>query len=161
MTVKRAALRRTAAVGLAALVTFAGPAPAHAGDVGGYASSPPPPGVVVTVSSMTGSGCPPGSATMEPASDNTFLRLTFTAHRAQIGGAAKPTDFRKNCQVATLIRPPSGYTFAVTQVSHQGGIDLAPGATAVLNELLLGRSRATAAPDPVVHRPSPGHLGGR
>lgn len=80
--------------------------------------------------SVNGSGCRPGSATVAVSEDNTAFTVTYSEYLSQIGMGAKPTDFRKNCQLGLRVNVPQGYTYAVSQTDYRGFASLAPGARA-------------------------------
>jgi hypothetical protein len=151
--VNRAVSHHAVIVGLVAVLTFGGSAPARAGAVSAHGSPPVDP-VVITISTMNGSGCAAGSVALDVAADNASFQLTHSAaYRAQIGGGARPTDFRKNCQVAALVRVPRGYSFAVTRVDYRGRVDVASGATAALRASFYW---AGSAQRPALTRPFAG-----
>jgi hypothetical protein len=104
-------LRMTLAVGLVLLV----PTPAYAEE------TPPPEGEVAVVAvTSNGNGCRPQSVEVIGERDNTFFRIRYHGFRAFVGDDAKPTDFRKNCQVNLQIHPPTGYTYAIKRVEQSG-----------------------------------------
>lgn len=93
---------------------------------------PSPPGVAMTIDVITvnGSGCPTGTAAVAVAPDNTAFTVTYSEYTAQVGVGAKPTDFRKNCQLNLKINVPQGFTYAISQVDYRGFASLEAGATA-------------------------------
>ena len=118
--VKRAAVAVGAALALPVLATV----PSAAAD-----DVPPPDGVAVEVVTVNGSGCPDGTATVTPSRDNTAFTVAYQQYVAWAGGAAPPTDFRKNCQLNVRVSGPDGYTYAVTGIEHRGYAHLEPKAS--------------------------------
>jgi hypothetical protein len=93
------------------------------------ASPPPTDRITIDVLTVNGSGCPAGTAAVAPSGDNTAFTVTYSNFLAQIGVGAKPTDFRKNCQLAIRVNVPSGFTYAIAQADYRGFASLANGAT--------------------------------
>ncbi|GGX98207.1 DUF4360 domain-containing protein [Streptomyces hiroshimensis] len=110
-----------AAVALVAAASFA-PSSAAADGV------PPPDRVVIDVVAVNGSGCPAGTAAVAVASDNTAFTVTYSKYLAQVGVGAKPTDFRKNCQLGLNIHVPQGFTYAIAKADYRGFAHLENGA---------------------------------
>ncbi|RFS87251.1 DUF4360 domain-containing protein [Actinomadura spongiicola] len=112
-----------AAVPAIALVLSA--APTASADV-----NDPPPDEQITVDVLTvnGSGCAKGTTAVAPASDNTAFTVTYSDYLAQAGGSSKPTDFRKNCQLALRVHVPQGFTYAIAGADYRGFAHLADGA---------------------------------
>lgn len=92
-------------------------------------SGPPAEKISIEVVTVNGSGCPAGTAAVAAASDNTSFTVTYSDYLAQVGVGAKPTDFRKNCQLNLKVRVPHGFTFAIAQADHRGFAHLVSGAT--------------------------------
>jgi hypothetical protein len=93
-------------------------------------SSPPPAEKIsIEVVTVNGSGCPAGTAAVAAAADNTSFTVTYSDYLAQVGVGAKPTDFRKNCQLNLQVRTPGGFTFAIAQADYRGFAHLVNGAT--------------------------------
>src|SRR3712207_1310352 len=67
---------------------------------------PPTEKIVIDVVTVNGSGCPVGTAAVAVAPDNTAFTVTYSDYLAQVGVGAKPTDFRKNCQLALQVHVP-------------------------------------------------------
>jgi len=93
---------------------------------------PPPDRIVVQIVTVIGSGCPIGTAAIAVAPDNTAFTVTYSDYLAQVGVGAKPTDFRKNCQINVAVHAPGGFTFAVAKADYRGFASLARGASATL-----------------------------
>ncbi|MEH6378833.1 DUF4360 domain-containing protein [Streptomyces sp. KLMMK] len=110
-----------AAVALVAAASFA---PSSAATDG----VPPPDRVVIDVMSVNGSGCPAGTAAVAVASGNTAFTVTYSKYLAQVGVGAKPTDFRKNCQLGLNIHVPQGFTYAIAKADYRGFAHLESGA---------------------------------
>ncbi|MGK5680267.1 DUF4360 domain-containing protein [Actinoplanes sp. URMC 104] len=122
---------------VASLAATAAPAAASAGPT-------PRNQMVVNVVAANGSGCPRGSAQVTPSRDNKAFTVTYSQFTAQVGVGAKPTDFRKNCQLALDVRVPQGYTYAISRIDYRGFAHLARGAHATLTAFTYfqGESRS-------------------
>lgn len=95
------------------------------------AAAPPPPPDEVTISVVTanGSGCPAGSAAVAVSPDRRAFTVTYSEYLAQVGVGAKPTDFRKNCQLSLDVHIPQGFTYAIAEADYRGFAHLERGAT--------------------------------
>ncbi|WP_086662473.1 DUF4360 domain-containing protein [Lentzea kentuckyensis] len=93
------------------------------------ADVPPPGAVTIDLVTVNGSGCPPGTASVAPTPDNTAFHALYSDYIALVGVGARPTDFRKNCQLTLRVNAPQGYTYGISQVDYRGYIQLAGGAT--------------------------------
>jgi hypothetical protein len=87
--------------------------------------------VTLEVVAANGSGCAPGTAAVLPKADKTGFRIRYYDFVAEAGGAADPTDRRKNCQIGVLVTVPAGWTFAVAEAEYRGRARLSAGATAL------------------------------
>jgi hypothetical protein len=119
------ALLAGAALSTAVATTVLAPTPASAGIVA------PPDKIVIEIATVNGSGCPQGTAAVAVAPDNTAFTVTYSDYLAQVGVGAKPTDFRKNCQLNLIVHVPGGFTYAVAGADYRGYAKLERGATAV------------------------------
>ncbi|GHC74352.1 DUF4360 domain-containing protein [Streptomyces cinnamoneus] len=90
---------------------------------------PPPDKIVIDVVSVNGSGCPAGTANVTVSPDNTAFTVSYSNYVAQVGVGAKPTDFRKNCQLSLNVHVPQGFTYAVARADYRGFARLEKGAT--------------------------------
>jgi hypothetical protein len=90
---------------------------------------PPTDSIVIDIVTVNGSGCPPGSAAVAVAPDNTAFTVTYSTYLAQVGVGSTPTDFRKNCQLNVLVHVPSGFTYGIARADYRGFASLAAGAT--------------------------------
>ncbi|WP_158887076.1 DUF4360 domain-containing protein [Amycolatopsis anabasis] len=117
-------LTAIAAAGLA-LSTLTAPAASS------WPADPPPDKIVIDVVTVNGSGCRPGTAAVAVSSDNTSFTVTYSEFLAQVGVGAKPTDFRKNCQLNLRTHVPQGFTYAIAQADYRGFASLQKGATAL------------------------------
>lgn len=100
----------------------------------GFLDDPVPPPddqIVIDIVTVNGSGCPPGSAAVAVAPDNTAFTVTYSTYLAQVGVGSRPTDFRKNCQLNVLVHVPQGFTYGVARADYRGFASLAAGATAI------------------------------
>ncbi|MGK5680266.1 DUF4360 domain-containing protein [Actinoplanes sp. URMC 104] len=86
--------------------------------------------MVIGVVAANGSGCPWGSAQVTPSPDNKAFTVTYSEFTAQVGVGTKPTDFRKNCQLALDVHVPQGYTYAISGTDYRGFAHLERGASA-------------------------------
>jgi hypothetical protein len=93
-------------------------------------TTPPPPNkIVIDLVTVNGSGCPAGTAAVAVAPDNTAFTVTYSHYMAQVGVGAKPTDFRKNCQLNLSVHVPQGFTYAIAEADYRGFGHLENGAT--------------------------------
>ena len=140
------ALRSTVAVAVASLAaaTFAAPAYADADD------APPSDRITIDVVAINGSGCPAGTADVDVSSDNTEFHVTYHNYVAWVGRGAKPTDFRKNCQIGLQIHVPQGFTYAIAQAEYNGFAHLVRGATGLqrANYYFQGSSQTSSVSHP-------------
>ncbi|MGW0546067.1 DUF4360 domain-containing protein [Streptomyces altiplanensis] len=90
----------------------------------------PPDKIVIEIATVNGSGCPQGTAAVAVSPDNTAFTVTYSEYLAQVGLGAKPTDFRKNCQLNLIVHVPHGFTYAVASADYRGYARLQAGATA-------------------------------
>lgn len=118
------------AVGSVVLSMFMSPAAAVSPAAGGPFDNPPPDKIVIDVVTVNGSGCKSGTAAVAVSADNTAFTVTYSEYLAQIGGGAKSTDFRKNCQLNLRVHVPNGFTYAIAEADFRGYAQLAKGATA-------------------------------
>ncbi|WP_411134081.1 DUF4360 domain-containing protein [Streptomyces sp. C10] len=93
-----------------------------------FGDDPPTGKITITVATVNGSGCRPGSAAVAIAPDNTAFTVTYSEYLAQAGSGSKPTDSRKNCQIALNVHVPQGFTYAIARADYRGYASLAPGA---------------------------------
>lgn len=96
-----------------------------------FGEEPPDGKITITVATVNGSGCRPGSAAVAVAPDNTAFTVTYSEYLAQAGKGSKPTDSRKNCQIALNVHVPQGFTYAVARADYRGYASLAAGAKGV------------------------------
>ncbi|QWF80116.1 DUF4360 domain-containing protein [Amycolatopsis sp. CA-230715] len=115
----------TLAAALLAFSTAAAPATAWQGP---HFTDPPTDKIVIDVVTVNGSGCPPGTAAVAVSTDNTKFTVTYSDYLAQVGVGAKPTDFRKNCQLSLVVHVPSGFTYAIAQTDYRGYANIKKGA---------------------------------
>jgi hypothetical protein len=113
---------KLAALG-AALFSSLAIAPASAG----AATPARPPSFTVRLLTANGSGCPLGSATVSQPSNSAFT-VRYSQFVAASGGGSSPIDFRKNCQLDTLVGIPAGWTVGVGEVDYRGYANLGKGA---------------------------------
>src|ERR671916_159064 len=91
---------------------------------------PPPNHITIDIVTVNGSGCPAGTAAVAVSEDNKAFTVTYSDFLAQIGVGAKPTDFRKNCQLNLRVNVPQGFTYGIAQADYRGFGHLERGATA-------------------------------
>ena len=113
---------KLAALGAALFASLA-IAPASAG----AATPAQPPSFTVRLLTANGSGCPRGSATVSQLSSSAFT-VRYSKFVAASGDGSSPIDFRKNCQLNTLVGIPAGWTFGVGEVDYRGYAHLGKGA---------------------------------
>jgi hypothetical protein len=130
MAVRLTGARRAMLVALASIPVIFLSGPAYAG-VAVASDDPPSDRVTVDVVTVNGSGCPAGTADVEVSDDNTWFRIRYHNYTARIGGSSKPTDVRKNCQLALQAHIPQGFTYAIASVDYSGHARIADGAFAV------------------------------
>src|SRR4051812_38661196 len=101
--------------------------------------------MVIDVVAANGSGCPWGSADVTVSPDNTAFTVTYSQFTAQTGAGTKPTDFRKNCQLALNVHVPQGYTFAIAGADYRGFAHLERGASGseIANYYFQGEPQST------------------
>ncbi|WP_171064405.1 DUF4360 domain-containing protein [Actinomadura soli] len=92
-----------------------------------------PPTPTIEIASLNGSGCPPGTVTAIPNPGS--FTLKYSGHTAKLGGDAKPTDARKNCQISLKVTLPEGLVYAVERVEHNGTANLEPTTTGSLKSM--------------------------
>lgn len=112
-----------AAAATAALVSFTPSAGAAA-----PTAAAPLDRVTVSVATVNGSGCRPGSAAVAVAPDNSAFTVTYSEYMASAGGGAPATEGRKNCQLSLVVHIPQGYTYAVARADYRGFGSLQAGA---------------------------------
>lgn len=86
--------------------------------------------ITIDIVTVNGSGCPAGTTAVAVAPDNTAFTVTYSDYYAQVGVGAKPTDARRNCQLAVDVHVPGGFTYAISQTDYRGYGSLAAGASA-------------------------------
>lgn len=119
-----------------------------------FGDDPPSGKITITVATVNGSGCRPGSAAVAIAPDNTAFTVTYSEYLAQAGAGSKPTDSRKNCQIALNVHVPQGFTYAIARADYRGYASLARGARGWSRRATTSRAssrrpvRATPSPVP-------------
>ncbi|GAA0330216.1 DUF4360 domain-containing protein [Actinoallomurus spadix] len=116
-------LKNLTIVGAAAAFLIASAPAAAATD-----TAPPTDRITVDVKTVNGSGCPRGTAAVTELADNTGFTVTYSDYLAEVGPAAAPTDFRKNCQISVLVHAPQGFTYAIAEADYRGHAHLEGGA---------------------------------
>ncbi|MBP2329305.1 hypothetical protein JOF56_009690 [Kibdelosporangium banguiense] len=96
------------------------------------AVTPPPGAVTIDVVTVNGSGCSPGTAAVEVSPDHTAFIAIYSNYLAAVGVGARPTDFRKFCQLNLRVNVPQGFAFAIDRVDYRGFAHLERGATGTL-----------------------------
>jgi hypothetical protein len=91
----------------------------------------PPNHITIDVVTINGSGCKAGTAAIAVSPDNKAFTVTYSDFMAQVGPQAKPTDFRKNCQLNLRVNVPSGFTYGIASTDYRGFAHLERGATAL------------------------------
>jgi hypothetical protein len=92
-------------------------------------ADPPPTGqITIDIVTVNGSGCRLGTAAIAVSPDNKAFTVTYSDYLAQVGPQARPTDFRKNCQLNLKVNVPGGFTYGIAQADYRGFADLQRGA---------------------------------
>ena len=92
-------------------------------------ADPPPTGqITIDIVTVNGSGCRMGTAAVAVSPDNKAFTVTYSEYLAQVGPQARPTDFRKNCQLNLKVNVPGGFTYGIAQADYRGFADLQRGA---------------------------------
>ena len=114
------------------------------------APAPLPNEVSISVVTANGSGCPAGSATVDVSTDRKAFTVTYSEYMAQVGVGTKPTDFRRNCQLALDVHFPQGFTYAIAEADYRGYAHLERGATgtAAASYYFQGYSQTVRATHP-------------
>jgi Domain of unknown function (DUF4360) len=107
------------------------------------AANPPGQSATVSVASMSGTGCPSGSATVAMSPDNSAFTVAYSKFVAEVGAGAKPGAEARNCALELNVTVPGGYSYAVSQVDHRGFGNLAAGASATMSSNYYFRSLTT------------------
>ncbi|WP_035798019.1 DUF4360 domain-containing protein [Kitasatospora mediocidica] len=89
----------------------------------------PPGGFTIGLVTVNGSGCPAGTAAVAVSPDDTAFTVTYSDYLAEVGVGARPTDFRRNCQLDVRVHAPQGFTYAIAEADYRGYAYLANGAT--------------------------------
>ncbi|WP_214618443.1 DUF4360 domain-containing protein [Actinomadura sp. NEAU-AAG7] len=120
------------------------PAPASA------AAEPPAGSVTVQLVTTNGSGCPPGSVTVDSTAER--FRLRYSYYLASAGGNSSPSDLRTSCQVSVRVSHPPEFTYGIARVENKGFASLEEGASGTLRSSysILGRNPLPGRPR-VIH----------
>jgi hypothetical protein len=131
---------------LSRMLVVGGVAVSLLGSSGFTGGMTPPDKIVIDVATVNGSGCPAGTAAVAVSPDNTAFTVTYSDYLAQVGVGAKPTDFRKNCQLDLIVHVPQGFTYAIASADYRGYAHLEPGATGVqqANYYFQGQPQTTS-----------------
>ncbi|MEC3918845.1 DUF4360 domain-containing protein [Nocardia sp. CDC160] len=114
----------SAILGIASLVTATAVVSPASADVA------PPDKVAVDIVSVTGSGCPSGTASVAVSSDRNAFTIFYSGFIAQAGSGVPARDSRRNCQMILKVSKPQGYTFGVARIDHGGYASLQQGVSA-------------------------------
>ncbi|HEX7302398.1 DUF4360 domain-containing protein [Lentzea sp.] len=98
---------------------------------GAPSETPPPDHITIDIVTVNGSGCPAGTAAVAVSEDNKAFTVTYSDYLAQVGVGARPTDFRKNCQLNLRVNVPQGFTYGIAQADYRGFAHLERGAYAI------------------------------
>jgi hypothetical protein len=111
------------ALGTAALSLLAPPATVEA--------VPPPPGdVAIRVVKVQGSGCRPGTATVDISGDKEAFTVVYSTYLAEAGPDSKKKDAHRDCRLRIRLDAPRGYSYTISQADYRGYAKLQNGATA-------------------------------
>lgn len=97
----------------------------------GPGNVPVPDNIQVKLVSVNGSGCKKDTTAVVVSPDHTAFTVTYNSYLAQAGEGTKPTDARKNCQLAVQVTVPSGFTYAIASADFRGYAALPKGASAL------------------------------
>lgn len=123
---------RTLAVALSAIAVTLFLTPGASGaDIAPLKIDPPPDKIVIEIATVNGSGCPEDTAAVAVSEDNTAFTVTYSDYLAVVGPDAKPTEFRRNCQISMVVYVPTGFTYAIVSVDYRGFAHLEDGASAL------------------------------
>lgn len=139
-------MRKTIAIGSAALASLALVALPTSSALASKASVDVPPGeVTVNLVAANGSGCPAGSAVITVQPDKKAFTVSYSKYTALVGVGAGAIDFRKNCQLAARLHVPQGFSFAIAEATYRGFAVLKPGvkATEGANYYFSGEPQTT------------------
>ncbi|HET9955559.1 MAG TPA: DUF4360 domain-containing protein [Polyangiaceae bacterium] len=78
---------------------------------------------------VNGSGCPAGSATLQPIPSANAFTITFQGYSAARGENLAAAETRRNCLFLLEVKAPTGYTYTPTSASLSGDANLLPGST--------------------------------
>lgn len=87
----------------------------------------PPPGFSVEVLSVSGEGCPPGTAQVAPSPDNQAFTVTYSDFLVQ----GKGSEAKKTCELQVRVNHPADYTYAVEATDYRGFADLDAGTSGI------------------------------
>jgi len=107
-------------------------------------------GFSAKVLSVSGSGCPGGSATITATTADS-LTLSIPAYSARLGGEATPAEKRRNCSLLFDVSVPAGYTYTMTSASLSGTAALATGVmgSAATTYSFTGSAESAANAQPI------------
>ena len=131
MSVSLSSAARAVLIASVTTVALLLPGSAYAGEEADPADpAAAPDGVSVALATSNGSGCPGNTAEVTVLPRTAGFTVTYhDEYVARSGLGAKPTDFRKNCQVNLAVDYPDGFTFAIVTASHSGFANLEQGAS--------------------------------
>ncbi|MEV4314455.1 DUF4360 domain-containing protein [Actinocrispum sp. NPDC049592] len=89
---------------------------------------PPPPSVTIDVLSVSGEGCPPGSASVAMSLDNEAFTVVYNDFIVHPHGP----DGHKTCDISLRVNHPDGYTYGIAQTDYRGFASLEPGTKGTL-----------------------------
>lgn len=78
---------------------------------------------------FAGSGCPASTVSSQLSSDVSTFTFLFSKFIAQAGQDVDASEYRKNCQLSTKIRYPSGWQFSVYKADYRGYAKIPAGTT--------------------------------
>jgi hypothetical protein len=101
-----------------ALITVLGSLPAHAEDIR------------IGQPGFGGTGCPAGTASATLSPDQKQLSILFDRYSVEAGGPSLRRLDQKNCNIASPVHVPQGYSISVFQVDYRGFAAVPQGARA-------------------------------
>lgn len=113
---------------------------------------------MLKIKSYSGSGCPPGTAVAQVASDNTSVEVFYSGFRVEAGPGVDIDESAKECQLTVGLDGDSNYSFAINRSASFGYVDIDENVfgRAILSHYRqgesLGRSAWTKFEGPYQHK---------
>jgi len=116
----------TLAAGASALALLTSPLTAASGPLAGdpWGDGDVPPAITISIVTVNGSGCAPGTAAVAVSPDKTAFTVTYSNYLAQYGDTYDKPAARRNCQLNLKVDVVGGYTYAIAKADYRGFADL-------------------------------------